>query len=188
MGAGFAIYDLTAAPSFLARRIVGTTGLRTYSWQGKVFAIAQTEPYPADRIRVAINASGFTGLEHSQVRVSSGGRMRIYDRVAGKSVSISAGRVVVLRRSGNAVLAETTVGTLLLRGELRLHVVPAAGGRVTVTSIVRGPSRAEFAPSYRGDLEAAPAAGPGLNVVNDLPLNEYLYSVVPSEMPASFGL
>jgi SpoIID/LytB domain protein len=188
VGAGFAVYDLAGAPSFLPRLIVGSTGLQTYSWQGKVFAIAQTEPYPADRIRVAINTSGFSGLEHSQVRASCNGPMRIYDRVAGKSVSIRAGGVVVLRRSGTAVLAETTVGTLLLRGELRVHVVPAAGERVTVTSIARGPSGAEFTPSYRGYLEAAPAAGQGLNVINDLPLNEYLYSVVPSEMPVSFGL
>ncbi len=39
--------------------------------------------------------------------------------------------------------------------------------------------------SYRGALEFQPRGG-RLTLVNELPLEEYLYSVVPSEMPASW--
>ncbi|MCL6447316.1 MAG: SpoIID/LytB domain-containing protein [Armatimonadetes bacterium] len=38
---------------------------------------------------------------------------------------------------------------------------------------------------YRGSLEIR-AAGEGLTVINELPLEEYLYGVVPAEMPASW--
>ena len=42
-------------------------------------------------------------------------------------------------------------------------------------------------PSYRGHIELLRTAD-GIAVVNELPLEEYLYSVVPSEMPASYPL
>ncbi|NTW05112.1 MAG: SpoIID/LytB domain-containing protein, partial [Peptococcaceae bacterium] len=41
--------------------------------------------------------------------------------------------------------------------------------------------------SYRGDLEFR-SEGSGIMLVNSLPLEEYLYSVVPGEMPASWQL
>jgi len=42
-------------------------------------------------------------------------------------------------------------------------------------------------PMYRGILEVSPHVG-GFTIVNELCLEEYLFSVVPSEMPASHGL
>ena len=38
--------------------------------------------------------------------------------------------------------------------------------------------------SYRGDIEALPRPGDRFTLVNELNVEEYLYSVVPSEMPA----
>lgn len=42
-------------------------------------------------------------------------------------------------------------------------------------------------PVYQGSLELRPGAG-GILVINQLPLEEYLKSVVPSEMPASYDM
>lgn len=47
-------------------------------------------------------------------------------------------------------------------------------------------TRSEETGGYRGFLEVSVQDG-GLAVVNELPLEEYLYCVVPSEMPASYG-
>jgi len=53
--------------------------------------------------------------------------------------------------------------------------------RITINSITRGYGT----PSYRGKLELFSTAE-GIVIVNELPLEEYLYAVVPSEMPASY--
>lgn len=53
--------------------------------------------------------------------------------------------------------------------------------RITINSLTRGYG----APSYRGKLELFSTAE-GIVIVNELPLEEYLYAVVPSEMPASY--
>ena len=53
-------------------------------------------------------------------------------------------------------------------------------GRIILSSIERARERTD----YRGSLEIVKTAD-GLAVVNELLLEEYLYGVVPSEMPAS---
>ena len=55
------------------------------------------------------------------------------------------------------------------------------GDPITISSLNRGYGT----PSYRGKLELFSTAQ-GIAVVNELPLEEYLYAVVPSEMPASY--
>jgi len=185
-----ALYDLTTPmPQALRRLLVGSTGLRAYTWGGQIYGIAQVAPFTAERIRVVLGTSGFAGLEHSRVTITSPAAVTIHDRVAGRRVNVSAGTTIVLRRSGGAVIAENASGYEWLRSDTRLHIVPAAGQRLTVTSITRGYAGGEFRPAYRGYLEVAPSpAASGLLLVNDVPLNEYLYSVVPSEMPVAFGL
>ncbi len=64
----------------------------------------------------------------------------------------------------------------------RIAVIPTVlTGKVTLLSV----SRSQGTPSYRGRLEFLSTAS-GIVVINELPLEEYLYSVVPSEMPASY--
>ena len=53
--------------------------------------------------------------------------------------------------------------------------------RITILSLNRGYG----APSYRGKLELF-ATAEGIVIVNEVPLEEYLYAVVPSEMPPSY--
>lgn len=188
--AGYVQYDLTSQhkPEYLSYLIPGSTGLQAYAWLGQVYAVARVEPFSPERIRVVLNTSGFLGLEHARVAVRSAARLTVHDRLTGRKVNVNAGTTVVLRRSGDGVVAETSGGYQLLTSALRLHIVPAAGERLTVTSLERGTTGAAFSPAYRGYLEVAPGRGSGINLVNDVPLNEYLYSVVPSEMPVSYGL
>ena len=57
------------------------------------------------------------------------------------------------------------------------------GEKIAISSLQRGYGM----PSYRGKLELFKTAE-GIVIVNELPLEEYLYAVVPSEMPASYEL
>lgn len=59
--------------------------------------------------------------------------------------------------------------------------VRAREGKVTVETLHRGYGT----PSYAGVIELR-AAGEGLVLINELPLETYLEGVVPSEMPASY--
>lgn len=66
----------------------------------------------------------------------------------------------------------------------RISIVPAVlTGRIQLLSV----NRSQGIPSYRGHIELLRTAE-GIAVVNELPLEEYLFSVVPSEMPASYPL
>ena len=66
----------------------------------------------------------------------------------------------------------------------RISIVPAVlTGRIQLLSV----NRNQGIPSYRGHIELLRTAE-GIAVVNELPLEEYLFSVVPSEMPASYPL
>lgn len=66
-------------------------------------------------------------------------------------------------------------------------------GRVTIWSdnvinneiVLKSLSRSQGTPSYRGKIELI-CDEEGVIVVNELPLEEYLYSVVPSEMPSTY--
>lgn len=55
------------------------------------------------------------------------------------------------------------------------------GDKITIVSLKRG----DGIPSYRGKMELY-CSKKGITIVNELPLEEYLYAVVPSEMPASY--
>lgn len=64
----------------------------------------------------------------------------------------------------------------------RVRVTPDPGGRLTI----KGLRRNQGTPAYRGSLEIV-KAGEALHIINELPIEEYLYSVVPSEMPTEYG-
>lgn len=51
---------------------------------------------------------------------------------------------------------------------------------------IEGLKRQQGVPWYRGELELT-ASENGIHVINELSLEEYLYSVVPSEMPAEYS-
>ena len=63
----------------------------------------------------------------------------------------------------------------------RISIVPAVlTGRIQLLSV----NRSQGIPSYGGHIELLRTAE-GIAVVNELPLEEYLFSVVPSKMPSS---
>ena len=67
--------------------------------------------------------------------------------------------------------------------EGRMVITPKGEGKVTLLSV----KKSSGTPSYRGTIEITQTKK-GFQVVNELPLEQYLYAVIGSEMPVSYGL
>lgn len=127
------------------------------------------EKIKADTIRVLINTSGYESYYHEKVSltadraftVSRAGRSRKYE--AGEEFSVSFSDE---KNSTDRICIETVGGE----------------GKITLLSVKRTCGQ----PAYRGSMEVV-AAKEGLILVNELSMEEYLYAVIPSEMPTSYG-
>ena len=114
-------------------------------------------------IRVLIKTTGFKGNSHKEVEISAESGLCIEDEDGVKTYD--AGQKVVLEDDG----------------KIKNISSRKAGDRITIHSIKRGYGE----PSYRGSLDVYPKEGKFI-IVNEVLLEEYLYGVVPSEMPASY--
>ena len=181
------IYDSSKTGVSLASSrdlIPGRKNLTAFMREHEAAALILQAPYVPDRIRVLLNTSGFQGTRHSEVQITSQMAFSLADHLAEEELALSAGETLTLKPGNGGVTALLPDGREeLLSG--RVHLT--GSGRLEVASLERGPAANPFAPSYRGNLEVAWDEG-SLLVVNELPLEEYLYSVIPSEMPLSFGL
>lgn len=141
---------------------------------GKVCAFLITRKEKMENIRVAVKDNGSGSIYHSELEFSCNDRMQVVygeysDR---KTLEFSPGETFSVTKDSD-----------YLKGD-RIEIVPATQtGKITVLS----QKRADGVPSYRGSMEIADT-DQGLVLINELPLEEYLYSVVPSEMPASYPI
>ncbi|MDO5293597.1 MAG: SpoIID/LytB domain-containing protein [bacterium] len=137
---------------------------------GKICAALITKEIKAKNIRVILNTTSYRGLYHSKVKVTSDSKFTI--TYGDNKKTFKAGSEVEI----------TKKSSYLKKG--RLSIEPEdKDGRIKILTIERGQGN----PSYRGKIEVA-STDSGLTIVNEVSLEEYLYSVIPSEMPTSYGL
>lgn len=117
----------------------------------------------SDTIRVALHTSQFLSLYHNKVSISCNTPYQVITKK--KTVKKKAKQELVI----STIQEEMTIEPLEKKGRIR------------ITSI----ERSQGNPEYRGKLHLYPKEGK-LIVVNELSLEQYLYGVVPSEMPASY--
>ena len=117
-------------------------------------------------IRVVIKTNGFNQIAHSGVEVSSQ-----FGLIVSHNTQTEA---------SDGTLALTPDDPRFQSGTIIIEP-KNPDDRITINSLTRGYGT----PSYRGKLELFSTAE-GIVIVNELPLEEYLYAVVPSEMPASY--
>ena len=123
-----------------------------------------------EMIRVLLKTTNFSNIYHSSVVVTSTNKFTIKNGkttkkyAAGKKVSINSS--YVLLKSGNAIT-----------------ITAENNGKISITSI----KRSQGTPSYRGKLTIKSVSGKGLTVVNKLPIEQYLYSVVSSEVSSYYA-
>lgn len=135
----------------------------------KICAAIIKEPIEAENIRVLIKTDNFADVIHDEVTVTADNKFTIYygeekaEYEKGQEVTISSDSPMM------------TNGRLSIKAE-------GEDSKITILSIQRN----EMAPSYRGTIEVA-LEDEGMTIVNELSIEEYLYAVIPSEMPTSYG-
>lgn len=127
-----------------------------------------------ENIRVALSDSSYSSLYHDEVRAFSETDMLLTYGTdeARKTRLVKAGRVLKLD-------AESS---FLKEGSAVLETIPE-GGQIKLLSL----ERTQGNPSYRGSLTVTKTEK-GLVLINELSLEEYLYAVIPSEMPSSYPM
>jgi stage II sporulation protein D len=150
---------------------LGMTVAMVATGAGTRTAQAQTAPVSRTvRIGVAVEVASLTFS-------SSVGYQAVCD---GKTVAnINALDPWHARRSGNGITLINPQGRSIgnLSGKVVLRAGPN-GGKVPLVFAHKA--------WYRGNLELVPGAGGTVTAVNVLPLEEYLFGVVPGEMPAGW--
>ena len=139
---------------------------------GEICGILMAREEIMEYIRVLIKAPDYNGLFHEQPRFTCDvGFTVVYGPYGDqKREAHGAGEEVTLSYDSSYFESD------------RVYVIPdALTGKVVLESC----SRSQGVPSYRGTMEFL-RTDDGIVAINEVLLEEYLYSVVPSEMPASY--
>lgn len=123
-------------------------------------------------MRVVIKTNGFKQIVHTQVQISAANGLNIQIKENTNADTTEDGEIITI----------TPDHELFQNGSIRITPKTDAE-RINIHSITRGYGK----PSYRGTIELFSTAE-GIVIVNELPVEEYLYAVVPSEMPASYEM
>lgn len=140
--------------------------------EGKICGVLMVREEAMESIRVLIKTGDYGGTLHQQVVLAGDCDLIVdygsYDNpaqqvvVVGQEISIDANSEFF---QGDRIVIKPQV----LTGKIYLNNV----------------SRSQGIPAYRGTMELLKTEG-GVVLINELPLEEYLYCVVPSEMPSSY--
>jgi len=137
---------------------------------GKISAALIKESIKAENIRVLLKNTNYDSVYHKKVEFTATTDFTVSYKDT--SATYSVGDKVVVE-PGDEILSEG-----------RIRIEPSSeNGKIQILSI----ERASGNPKYRGSIEIAEDEN-GLFIVNDLPLEEYLYAVIPSEMPTYYGI
>lgn len=150
--------------------LVGYDTTTFFVADGKICAAIITKDIEAKNIRVLIKDNNFANLFHNSVSITCDG-----------SYTISYGELKETFEAGHQIDININ-SSYLTAGRIKIEPVDT-NTKLAISSITR-----EYGtPSYRGSIEVAVNNG-SLLIINELPLEEYLYSVIPSEMPTSYGM
>ena len=119
-------------------------------------------------IRVVIKNNGFAQAFHNEVVFNAANGLII--KMGDTQIEIEEGASFALKPNAE----EFKTGSVWIMPKVETD-------RIVVNTLSRGYG----VPSYRGTFELFSTAE-GIVMVNELPAEEYLYAVVPSEMPASY--
>ncbi len=129
--------------------------------------VFEEEIYPK-RMRVLLNDTSYANTLHKEVIISSDAVFYVDD------VEYEKNETLVIDKNNYMDI---------FNGDY-VEIVPSEGHKLTIKSIKRAN---DYSPSYRGILEIIKVDN-GFNIISDVSMDEYLYQVVPSEMPSSYGV
>jgi stage II sporulation protein D len=159
---------------------------RTSDKIGRMAVISGELPFNYSTIRVALQNTEYSSLLHPRIEITCREDFAVASLPNGIQLQFRGGETAEFLPSG----AETLVmrnGQTLASSMFRWYITTQGDEPLYVKTIRRSHSNTSSGTPYKGTLEAAPVNGQ-LALVNEVSLEEYLYSVVPSEMPVKFGL
>ena len=151
-----------------------------------------------ENIRVLVRTTGFAGLYHDSVSLTADCDLSVTAGEYGsrETTVVPAGETLTIDRESGLFASDGSADALAGgsgggsaggsagSASSTIRIEPAVlTGRISLQSVQRN----QGTPSYRGSLELR-LEEEGIVVVNELLLEEYLYAVVPSEMPSSYPL
>lgn len=140
--------------------------------QGSICGILLAKEEAMEYIRVLLKNGNYDGIYHEQLVLSGNTDFTVTYGPYGNRTqeTYSAGEEVTIERDGSYFDGD------------RVWIQPEVlTGKLTLKNV----GRSQGVPSYRGALELL-GTEEGIIVINEVLLEEYLYSVVPSEMPSRY--
>lgn len=150
----------------------GYSGVDFVIENGKICGILMVKEEAMEYIRVLIKGSDFVGNSHEELHITADTGFSIqYGTYENRQKeNHMAGEVITIDRNSP-----------YFQGD-RVQIIPdVLTGKVKLQNV----SRSQGTPGYRGSMELQ-LTEDGIIAVNEVLLEEYLYCVVPSEMPASY--
>ena len=139
--------------------------------EGKVCATLMKEKGSIKNIRVLLKTNEYEDIYHDQVVLT-----------VDCDFTVTRGKEKKSYKKGEKITVKPEKESF--GKEKRIKITTKEDeGKIEVLSLKRGYGT----PSYRGSMELCWKKGQGLLMINELPLEEYLYAVIGSEMPVSYG-
>lgn len=170
-GEGFRVYQMYngVAEEPSGKVLVGSEGNAFVLENGKLCAALLLQTPETEKIRVVIGTEGYRGYYHETVEIT-----------AECGFTVSRGEEKIRYKAGE--VCTFSVNSKEENGGRSIVTPDSPEGKLTIANL----KRAGGIPSYRGTLEIEQRAE-GFLIVNEVSLEEYLYAVLPSEMPSDFG-
>ncbi len=154
--------------------VVGYGDVRHFIKDGKIIASVVFGEIEPKNIRVLIKDTAFKNEIHEEVELEVDGDYKII--YGDEEESHKKGHIFKIGIEDKNKY-----------GEKRIYVLPEdKNSRIKINSIKRNYTDNK-SPEYRGIIELQ-YRDKSIVIVNELDLEEYLYAIIPSEMPMSFGL
>lgn len=139
---------------------------------GEICAVLMVKEEVMEYIRVLVKASDYSGVFHEAPIVT-----------CNTDYTVVYGSYGDLKSESHDAWEELSIGADSAYFETdRIRIVPSV---LTGRIVLKNCSRTQGEPSYRGSMEFLRTED-GVVLVNEVLLEEYLYSVVPSEMPHTY--
>ena len=153
---------------------------------GEIVRFDVYDPLYIRTMRVALSTDQFRSVEHERLSLSPTTMLYVEEKGTGRGFAIGPEQEVVLFVVDGRLQALDGQGNTW-EFDQRLHIWPHQDGFVQINSFKRG-NGTLFYPRYRGRFEITVADQERFFVINEVDLEDYLYQVVPSEMPISWPL
>lgn len=167
-------YDGNVKLGNLNSIIVGLEGVDFVLKDGLVYSAVVKEKPNVNNLRVAISTTNYESLIHKDVTVSGTGDIKISN----------VDNVITYLKGEEVLITED-----LFEKNRRIYIEPIdEDSKIKINSIKRNWPDNE-SPEYRGIIEIAMEEEEvGYTIVNEINIEDYLYAVVPSEIPSSYGV